>query len=227
MDFCVPLRSGVAFATLGDPLSHERRAPRQNPPRHDQGEPIHGSDPQAHRSLHDSGSDCLGGNGDGLQGGAGKPPPRGGGQGHAGRGHLRHRPPPLRVRGPAPWPPTSSWHRPGLRGGHPRRRRHFGSLLRHGVHPQRDDPDRVRRPTRRLGTPAGSPGTLPKVCDAVQHGHQKGIIHRDLKPSNILVDPEGNPQASSTSAWPGPPTRTWPSPRCRPTWANSWGHCST
>ncbi|MEM1296487.1 MAG: serine/threonine-protein kinase, partial [Verrucomicrobiota bacterium] len=31
-----------------------------------------------------------------------------------------------------------------------------------------------------------------KVCDAVQHAHQRGIIHRDLKPSNILVeDQEG------------------------------------
>lgn len=26
-----------------------------------------------------------------------------------------------------------------------------------------------------------------KVCDGVQHAHQKGIIHRDLKPGNILV----------------------------------------
>ena len=27
-----------------------------------------------------------------------------------------------------------------------------------------------------------------KVCQAIQHAHQKGIIHRDIKPSNILVN---------------------------------------
>lgn len=35
-----------------------------------------------------------------------------------------------------------------------------------------------------------------RVCEGVQHAHQKAIIHRDLKPSNILVSlVDGEPQA--------------------------------
>jgi serine/threonine protein kinase/WD40 repeat protein len=31
-----------------------------------------------------------------------------------------------------------------------------------------------------------------KICDGVQHAHQKGIVHRDLKPGNILVHADDN-----------------------------------
>ena len=35
---------------------------------------------------------------------------------------------------------------------------------------------------------------IARVCEAVQHAHQKAIIHRDLKPSNILVsEVDGKP----------------------------------
>ncbi|UCG32709.1 MAG: protein kinase [Phycisphaerales bacterium] len=33
-----------------------------------------------------------------------------------------------------------------------------------------------------------------EVCDAIQHGHQRGVIHRDLKPGNILIDESGRPK---------------------------------
>ena len=35
---------------------------------------------------------------------------------------------------------------------------------------------------------------LIRICEAIEHAHQKGVIHRDLKPSNILVNTDGQPK---------------------------------
>jgi len=37
-------------------------------------------------------------------------------------------------------------------------------------------------------------GLFVRVCEGVEHAHQRGVIHRDLKPANIMVDRSGQPK---------------------------------
>jgi WD40 repeat protein/predicted Ser/Thr protein kinase len=47
---------------------------------------------------------------------------------------------------------------------------------------------------RRGLDPSARVGLVARVCDAVQHAHDRGVIHRDLKPANILVEQDGEPK---------------------------------
>lgn len=33
-----------------------------------------------------------------------------------------------------------------------------------------------------------------RVCEGVEHAHQRGVVHRDLKPANVLVSSDGRPR---------------------------------
>src|SRR5262249_38256380 len=83
-------------------------------------------------------------------------------------------------------------HHPGIaqvydaglaEGGQP----YFAMELVHGVPLDQYARDHALDPPAQLELAA-------RVCDAVQHAHERGVIHRDLKPANILVEASGQPK---------------------------------
>jgi serine/threonine protein kinase len=75
---------------------------------------------------------------------------------------------------------------------------------------------------RRL-TPRERLHLIIKVCEGVQHAHQKAIIHRDLKPSNILVvEVDGKPISSSTLALRKPSRSSLAGKQCLPRSGRWW-----
>ena len=88
----------------------------------------------------------------------------------------------LRVRAPGFGPDGPPCHRQGVRRRlHARRARRTSSWSTSPVFRSPTYCDNHRLSTReRLEL-------FMRVCEGVQHAHQKAIIHRDLKPSNILV----------------------------------------
>ncbi len=180
-----------------------------------------------HRPLPHQAGHRLRRHGHRLRGGAGAAAAHRRPQGDQGGHHLAVRPATLRVRVAEV---LARLRHPGIAQVYEAGTHDDGSggvpLLRDGVRPGRADPHRVRR---------DAPGSLdPRAARAVR----RGLRRRPPRP------PEGDhpprPQAgehprrlprasrrSSTSASPAPPTRTWPSPRCRRRWASSSAPCST
>ena len=63
------------------------------------------------------------------------------------------------------------------------------------------------------------------VCDAVQHGHQRGVIHRGLEAGEHPRRRVRDGRASSTSVWPAPRDVTQtqrPCTRARASWSERW-----
>jgi len=66
---------------------------------------------------------------------------------------------------------------------------------------------------------------MARICEAIQHAHQRGLIHRDLKPDNILVDEAGQPKVLDFGV--ARVTDSDVEVTRQPTWGNWWGRWRT